>query len=223
MSSPDALEFAKRILYRGVEVTPFPTAAILGSLGSSVLLGAVLVSETRKGLVPAGGIPAAVRRLAGRLHPSMPGSVRRRWGRFASHMEALFRVTSGGISMDDGVRAILSRDPVLSGRPILFEDGVGSRLYREAVVRVFCDSLEVKGAAQKGTLSVSEVTRHMAGLKLPELIAWTKERAKAGRPIKGGAATVVKALPFIDALRGVGGSVMSILDELPTEETVIGL
>lgn len=53
-------EFAKRYLFLGEEVTPFSLASVRDSRGNPSLLVASMVGESRKGLVPLSGIPAAV-------------------------------------------------------------------------------------------------------------------------------------------------------------------
>jgi len=80
-TSTEMCEFAKRIFYRGVEVTPFPVSAMVGAMGNPILLASTLVSETRKGLVPRSGIAVSVRKLKGIIDPTSPSSIRRRWGR----------------------------------------------------------------------------------------------------------------------------------------------
>lgn len=58
--SPVMLEFAKRIFYKGEEVTPFPISSVVDVEGAIALLIAAMFGETRKGLNPKSGIPCAV-------------------------------------------------------------------------------------------------------------------------------------------------------------------
>jgi hypothetical protein len=53
-------EFAKRYLFEGEEVTPFPVSSVTSNLGDVSLLVSALMGETRKGLRPSSGIPGAV-------------------------------------------------------------------------------------------------------------------------------------------------------------------
>lgn len=68
--SPEMGEFAKRYLYRGEEVTPFPVSSVVDNLGSIPLIVATLEGELRKGLIPRSGIPGAVRSLLTITAPS---------------------------------------------------------------------------------------------------------------------------------------------------------
>jgi hypothetical protein len=58
--SPHMCEFAKRYLFEGEEVTPFPISSVTSNLGDVSLLVSALMGETRKGLRPSSGIPGAV-------------------------------------------------------------------------------------------------------------------------------------------------------------------
>jgi len=65
--SSEVCEFAKRYLYRGVEVTPYPVSSVVGNLGDVSLLVSSIAGEARKGFVPVSGIPGSVGSLARRL------------------------------------------------------------------------------------------------------------------------------------------------------------
>jgi hypothetical protein len=58
--SKDLCEFAKRYLFQGTEVTPYPISSVVGNLGDVSLLVSAIWGEGRKGLVPRSGIPGAV-------------------------------------------------------------------------------------------------------------------------------------------------------------------
>lgn len=49
-TSEEFCEFAKRYLYKGEEVTPFPVSSVLENRGDHSLLISALYGETRKGL-----------------------------------------------------------------------------------------------------------------------------------------------------------------------------
>jgi len=66
--STETCEFAKRYLYRGEEITPFPISAVMDNLGEIPLLVSALSGEEKKGLVPRNGIPGSVGALARSLH-----------------------------------------------------------------------------------------------------------------------------------------------------------
>lgn len=66
-TSPMVCEFAKRYLYLGQEVTPFPVSSVESTLGDVSLLVSSIASEGRKGLVPKSGVPGCVATLSGYL------------------------------------------------------------------------------------------------------------------------------------------------------------
>lgn len=220
--SSEMFEFAKRIFFRGTEITPFPVSAVMGALKNPVLLGAVLISESRKGFVPRSGISVAVKRLKHRLDPLTPASVVRKWGRAAFEAETIFYHMTKKCSADDAVQAILKRNPVLVGKPYLFEEGVGALLLREAAAEVFCSSLErTSGRSPGGSNSVSEMANQFYSQICGPLMAKFQDLEK--NPGSGGIPScgpfgVIRAIPFFDSLRGVGDSVSRVLTELPNEE-----
>jgi hypothetical protein len=62
--SSEMCEFAKRYLYRGEEVSPFPTSSVTENLGDVSLLVSSITGEERKGLTPKSGVPRCVGSLA---------------------------------------------------------------------------------------------------------------------------------------------------------------
>lgn len=42
-------EFAKRLLYRGDEITPFPIPAVVAAKGNHIPMSVLLVQESRRG------------------------------------------------------------------------------------------------------------------------------------------------------------------------------
>jgi len=80
--STDMCEFAKRYLFAGEEVTPFPVSSVTSNLGDVSLLVSALMGETRKGLRPLSGIPGAVgtlSRVIGRSWRSSRQLVKMAW------------------------------------------------------------------------------------------------------------------------------------------------
>jgi len=57
-------EFAKRFLYEGEEVTPFPVSAVIDNMGDVSLLTSAIMGESRKGYIPRSGIPGCVESLS---------------------------------------------------------------------------------------------------------------------------------------------------------------
>lgn len=63
LSSDELCEFAKRYVFRGEEVTPFPISSVSENLGDVSLLVSSLSGEMRKGFIPKSGIPGCVQKL----------------------------------------------------------------------------------------------------------------------------------------------------------------
>jgi hypothetical protein len=61
--SRDTLEFAKRYVHQGEEITPFPISAVVDTAQNVSLLVSALYGEQKRALVPRSGIPGAVYQL----------------------------------------------------------------------------------------------------------------------------------------------------------------
>lgn len=61
--SSEICEFAKRYIYKGEEVTPFPVSAVLDNLEEVSLLVSALDGETKKGYHPKSGVPGCIEKL----------------------------------------------------------------------------------------------------------------------------------------------------------------
>lgn len=83
VESSTTLEFAKRVIHMGVEITPFPLPAILQTYKEIPLLVATLAAELRRGMIPRGGVPGAIATLYGLL--GYPRRFRRKVHQRASH------------------------------------------------------------------------------------------------------------------------------------------
>lgn len=65
--STEICEFAKRYLYLGKEVSPYPLSSLVPNLGDISLLVSAIMGEERKGFVPRSGVPESVGTLSRRL------------------------------------------------------------------------------------------------------------------------------------------------------------
>lgn len=218
-------EFAKRIFYRGVEVTPFPVSAVEGACRNPVLMGATLVAETRKGLRARSGIPVAIRKLKGLLDPGSSSSVRRAWGRAAFEAEWFQSLLLGEVSGDDFVRRVFSRDPVLRGRPDLLAEGVGSRLLGLAAADLFCASMN--RSPKKGGNSVTKLLMQILEQCLPAIIMATNQVLQQDSGVEGWSPSnnmgglpvdVMRHVPIFSSLEGIGDSILETLGGLPSGE-----
>lgn len=66
-TSTEVCEFAKRYIFRGEEVSPFPLSSVQNNLGDVSLLVASVMGEERKGFISKSGIPSCISSLAKRL------------------------------------------------------------------------------------------------------------------------------------------------------------
>lgn len=216
-------EFAKRIFYRGVEVTPFPVSAVEGACRNPVLMGATLVAEARKGLRARSGIPVAVKKLKGILDPGSSGKIRRAWGRAAFEAEWFQSLLLGEVSGDEFVRRLFSRDPVLRGRPDLLAEGVGSRLLGLAAAELFCASMN--RSPKRGGNSVTTLLMQVLEQCLPAITTATnqvpqQDSGVEGYPVSnpGLPVDVMRHIPIFSSLEGIGDSILDALGGLPSGE-----
>lgn len=94
-------EFAKRLLFQGEEITPFPVSSVSQTFWSIPEVVSTLRGEQRKGYLPALGIPAAVRSLQEALIQNL-GPVRARVVEEEAFLcELGTKLLSGEISADD--------------------------------------------------------------------------------------------------------------------------
>lgn len=59
-SSKEFYEFAKRLIYKGQEITPFPISALAESESRSYILTSLLIESENKGWLSTDGIPSSV-------------------------------------------------------------------------------------------------------------------------------------------------------------------
>lgn len=107
-------EFAKRLLFKGREVTPFPVSSVSDQWWSVPLVVSALRGEVRKGYFPLNGIPSAVRALQESVNPPAGRSFLRMVEEEAFLCELGTKLLSGEISAGAYFSA-LSGDPYLGG------------------------------------------------------------------------------------------------------------
>lgn len=152
--SSTTLEFAKRYLHHGSEVSPFPLSVIAGNLRDVPLVVAGLMGEERKGLKSASGPVGATESLYEGLHRR--GKEVSRVGRIARTVEKSVRFTQGAISAKDLLfwlvlnedgpeEGLLRRDTSAMGKLLAMTDEDCQALVDQAIVSMFSSSLVSRG------------------------------------------------------------------------------
>nr|UPW42271.1 MAG: putative RNA dependent RNA polymerase [Heilongjiang mito-like virus 10] len=89
--SPHLYEFAKRLIYKGEEITPFPISALRESCKISYLMVNLLVESENKGFKTTKGIPDALASFYGRTMDA-PSVLRRRIRDSSASCELIMRI-----------------------------------------------------------------------------------------------------------------------------------
>jgi len=135
-TSSQICEFAKRYLFRGEEVSPFPVSSVLDHIGEASLLVAVLTGERRKSLEPKSGIPVAIENLSLAVGKSYRQS--RRMRQFAA--EALLTTEFLQGSMEAGTYVLRLNHP-LDDSSADFLQAHNLVIINESCRRIVLDSL----------------------------------------------------------------------------------
>lgn len=155
------VEFAKRWLYKDVEITPFPCSAVVDSIRSVPLLVSAMLGEEKKNLKALHGIPGAIRdldrlrlRVQGRSS-SLPKRVR-----IAEEAMIVTRALRPGVGpeeLESLTRALLYPHPSVRG---LVDEvpGVAKELWTRA-----CSSM-IKRTLQEGLLGDQMLDLYMEAL-----------------------------------------------------------
>jgi hypothetical protein len=142
--SYDLCEFAKRLLYRGEEITPFPLSSVSDRPWSIPTVVSSIQGEERKGYVPLHGIPSAVRALQECVYPYIPERRLCEVRDEAFLCELGTKLLSGRISASEYILTV-SGDPSLRGEG---EWGEAHRVIFTALALQFQRSLGGQGKAK---------------------------------------------------------------------------
>lgn len=156
--SQEICEFAKRYIYRGAEVTPFPVSAVVENLGEIPLLVSALVGEQKKGYEPLAGIPDALGELARTLHRRSKDC--RNWSKWASDSLSSINFSQGNVEALDFLRS-LNHPPGEAEAEVIFLEG--ERLISAAITKLLGTALRGKGKVQIGDQISDEVDALLDG------------------------------------------------------------
>lgn len=158
-TSEQLYEFAKRLVYKGQEITPFPVSALSEVIKKSYLLTNLLIESESKGWLPKDGIPSLVASLYGILL-SRPARFRAAM-EVQSHLcELIVRTIRGLIPAHDCLNAI-ARQYNIPIRQLLPEESLG--ILQSLAVEAFANSNPEneteppKGSVGLGPLAISLV------------------------------------------------------------------
>jgi len=103
--SKQFLEFAKRLMYKSNEITPFPISALKESQKRYYLLVNLLLEQERKGWVTCDGIPSSVARYT-KVVRKLPSRLAARWESEALICEKITRVIQSDLTATEGITSI---------------------------------------------------------------------------------------------------------------------
>lgn len=136
--SPIFYEFAKRLIYRNHEITPFPISAIKETSKRYFLLTSLLIEETRRGWIAKDGIPGAIEKFYTTVRP-LRRSLRRKLVMWADATEQVIKFTRGSITANECITNLnrrygLHKDKVFTDKEAekLIFDIYKSQLYSSA-------------------------------------------------------------------------------------------
>lgn len=134
--SPHTLEFAKRWIHKGQEITPFPVSSLKeGSARSYILTSNLLEAET-KGWLATDGIPSLVKRFYG-VVTELPSRLTQKFHDQSHLCELMIRVMRGDVTASDCLNAIARHHAI----PIrLLADEESSNIISSLAVEAFADS-----------------------------------------------------------------------------------
>jgi hypothetical protein len=173
--SPHFFELAKRLFFKGTEITPFPLSGVKSVKKKYYLLYNYLHETQRKGWITKDGIPSTIEEFFTFVHP-LRRKFRLRLRTKAEVLELMYSYMSQSISVKDLVEGISKR--VGLGITIPFSESLASKLVNQVVMEVFKQSMpqhSVGGKplgdfAMKVTMSLTEeetyITLLTAGLEL---------------------------------------------------------
>jgi hypothetical protein len=159
--SPHFFEFAKRIFYKGVEVSPFPISALKESTKRFYLFSELMRQQSNRGWPFIFGTTEAIESFYGRLL-SMRSSLRKKLAIKAGHSDTITKVIGGSIEPGIALTTIASElstplSPALSDKEAL-------SLLSNIAVELFAESNPVNYKGRKpsvglGNLAIELVTR----------------------------------------------------------------
>jgi len=172
--------------------------------------------EAKKGLVPASGVPGAVRELDKTLHPirgvCSGTSARRAFkrARLAYHCDAVLRLVQGKMSVEDAVRIILNGHPMEQA----FDAESSLILVKRACAALYHSSL-LSGKDTLNTSFLGNTFRALLRSRNPATrIAATPNRPRTAQVIMADYLAVLALVPAAGSYRNLERSMLSSLDKI---------
>lgn len=169
-SSPHFYEFAKRLIYKGVEISPFPVSALRETLKDNSLFVNLLVELEPKGWVTHSGIPKALAEFSGRFK-NYPSRLKKRVGLQAFITERMIKIvrdTSRAELLNEVFRELGYQLPTLSLE-------VCQNILSNIIVECFSDSFNnlssIKRGVGLGQLALDMVI-YLTGHENPQALEW---------------------------------------------------
>jgi len=162
--SPHFLEFAKRLVYRGTEITPFPISSLKESMHRSYLVTNLLMETEIKGWILKGNIPEAVADLYGILS-SLPSRITKKFEKESYISERIMRVIRGTMPAGDALNSIARQ---LGFQLPVISDTVAVAMISNIAVECFADSNPENKDKNKGYplgLLAENLVLFLSGLK----------------------------------------------------------
>lgn len=162
--SPHLFEFAKRIFYKGVEISPFPMSGFNEVLNKYYLLVHYFIEAETKGWVSLCGVPASIR-LFRAMVSNLPSRAVKGIEQKSILVEKVMRITKG--AKDAGI--LLSQAFRSLGFTFILSDFVAYNVLENIAVELFADNnpapnLEKLTKEKKLTISHLEHRLRIMGL-----------------------------------------------------------
>lgn len=130
------IEFAKRLFYKGNEITPFPVSSIKESIKSYYVLTALLIDYSSKGWITRIGVPSSVSDFYG-IYLNRPSRFRKTILERATFSERVMLITRGAIQAGETLTSLARQ----YGYPeLVFNDSVGNSILQNITVQLFTES-----------------------------------------------------------------------------------
>lgn len=193
--SDETLEFAKRYIHQGEEITPFPVSAVVDTYKSVALLVSALYGERRRNLEPRSGIPGAVYNLHRRLH------FRRRACRLAmeeaTRVQTALRYADGSLTAKEFLIELLGDQSTRLRADVLLSDENSKLIIKKGIRELF------EEAVSEPRLSLGETA-----WDLQKRFVWgTDDRFSAD------GVQLMSALPYLDAYAQIVEMFINCLDK----------
>jgi hypothetical protein len=157
--SPHIFEFAKRWIFKGQEITPFPVSALKHSKGEWSFLVSLLMGEELKGWSFKLSIPEMVAGYVG-IFQSLPSKRKVKAAKFANTIHQIMQIIWSQIPAEDGINSII-RSESLDNPPVNNRSAMS--VLRAAIEEMCFSSFDQpvpKGQKPLGTVAFNTYSRY---------------------------------------------------------------